>query len=95
MAWIVKKRGTNEIDEISNEKIYELPSEFENSSNSTWHTATLTTRTYPRGNQRLHLSLSLSLSLSLYIYIYTHTHTLVCIYAGEIWNKVHISNFEN
>ena len=33
-AWIGKK-GTNELDEISKEKCYELPSEFENSSNST------------------------------------------------------------
>ena len=32
-AWIGKK-GTNELDEISNEKCYELPSEFKNSSNS-------------------------------------------------------------
>ena len=32
-AWIGKK-GTNELDKISKEKCYELPSEFENSSNS-------------------------------------------------------------
>ena len=30
IAWIGKK-GTNEFDEISKEKCYELPSEFENS----------------------------------------------------------------
>ena len=30
-AWIGKK-GTKELDEISKEKCYELPSEFENSS---------------------------------------------------------------
>ena len=65
MAWIGKK-GTNELDEISEEKCYELPSEFENSSNSTWHTATVTTQTYPRGNQRLH---SAYLPISVYIYI--------------------------
>ena len=46
------KKRTNELDEISKEKCYELPSEFENNSNSTWHTATLTTQTCPRGNQR-------------------------------------------
>ena len=40
MAWIGKKRYER-LDEISKEK---LPSEFENSSNSTWHTATLTTQ---------------------------------------------------
>ena len=32
-AWIGKK-GTKELDEISKEKCYGLPSEFENSSNS-------------------------------------------------------------
>ena len=48
MAWIGKKKGTNKLDEISKEKCYELPSEFENSSNSTWHTETITviTRDY-------------------------------------------------
>ena len=64
MAWICKK-GTN--DEISKKKCYELPSKVENSSKST---ATLTTQTYPRGNQRLHIYMS----VCLYIYIYIHTH---------------------
>ena len=69
MAWIGKK-GTNELDEISKEKCYELPSEFEDSSNSAWHIATLTTQTYPHGNQRLHIY---------YItYIYTYTSTYLC-----------------
>ena len=57
----IGKKGTNELDE----KCYELPSKLENSSNSTWHTVTLTTQTYPRGNQILRLS------VYVYIYIYT------------------------
>ena len=40
----------------------------------------LTTQTYPCGNKILHVCLSVCL--------------LVCIHAGEIWNKVNISNFE-
>ena len=34
----IGKKGTNEL-EISKEKCYELPSEFEKSSTGTWHTA--------------------------------------------------------
>ena len=68
MAWIGKK-GTNELDESSKEKCYELPSEFENNSNSTWHTATVTTQTYSRGNQKVHVCLSVCLYIYLCMYL--------------------------
>ena len=56
MAWIGNK-GTNELDEISTEKCYELPSK--NSSYSTWHTATLATQ------HIVHVCLSIYLSIYL------------------------------
>ena len=65
MVWIGEKKGTNELGEISMGKCYELPSEFKNSSNSTWHTATLTTQTCPRG-----LFVCLFVYLFLFIYYF-------------------------